>query len=71
VTQPSQIRYIRYFNEILKQGPGKLIWPKAKTIEMLSMFGVPMYSSTGCRPYVKIFLVNETENILVRKEDYL
>jgi len=62
VTQPAQVRYVHYFYEILRQPKGKLIWPRAKTIEMLSLTGVPKYSKNGCRPFVNIFLVNETQN---------
>lgn len=52
VTQPSQIRYVRYFSSVFK---GEVKGPLCKILRKLELFRAPRMSTNGCRPYVEIY----------------
>jgi len=59
VTQPSQIRYVEYFGEILQGYLHKevRISPLIVKLEKLVMHGMPRISAGYFRPYVEIYSV--------------
>lgn len=52
VTQPSQVRYVRYFAHILHQ---EIKGPMCKILKKLVFHRAPRMSNSGCRPYVELF----------------
>ena len=52
VTQPSQIRYVRYFSQILL---GEIKAPLCKILQQIILHRAPKMSKNGCRPYVEMF----------------
>lgn len=63
VTQPSQVRYIEYFFQVMKE------WnrtPILKYITSVTMNGVPKVSSTKtCRPYIEIYSVRDKKLVFL------
>lgn len=64
VTIPSQIRYVYYFEHLLK---GSLVYPKnppACTISKIKMYTIPKFNllSSGCTPFFKILNQDTTYN---------
>jgi len=52
VTQPSQIRYVRYFAHILRE---EVKGPMCKILRKLVMHRAPRMSNSGCRPYIELY----------------
>ncbi|KAL4510579.1 hypothetical protein ABPG72_004733 [Tetrahymena utriculariae] len=62
VTQPSQKRYVKYFEQIIKGPP---ITPVLKYITSLTLVGIPIFSKHSCRPYIEIYNVKENKLQLI------
>lgn len=63
VTQPSQIRYIYYFHNLLENHG---ISPTVKLIEYVKLNGVPGFNSkTSCKPYFEVYSMRDLEKVLI------
>ena len=59
VTQPSQVRYVRYFYSILK---GEKVYPTLKRVDDIKMHPTPNFGSNkGIRPYIEFVDVSKNE----------
>lgn len=56
ITQPCQIRYVKYFEQILKE---HVVAPTIKTLKGIEMVTVPNIKNKTCRPYVEIVQVKD------------
>lgn len=54
VTQPCQIRYVKYFEQILK---GHVRAPTVKQLKSIEMHGIPNMKNKSCRPYLELVQV--------------
>lgn len=52
VTQPSQIRYVRYFARILQ---GQVRAPLCRILRQVVLHRAPKMSSSGCRPFIEMY----------------
>ena len=65
VTQPSQVRYVYYFEQVYKR---QIKSPSLKTVEKIVIHTIPQISNSGkVKPYVEI--LNGTNFELVHKVD--
>ena len=68
VTQPSQVRYIHYLYQILKN---QFLSPTLTFIEKIRLFGVPKYNSGGsCKPYIDIISMKDLRKIYTGKKSH-
>jgi len=68
VTQPSQIRYVKYFEIIYKRVQ---MTPTALRLNVISLIGVPRLNSDGSmRPYMEIYTVKNNKLIYTDKKKY-
>ena len=68
MTQPSQIRYIHYFYQLLKN---PFLSPTLTFIEKIRLFGVPKYNSGGsCKPYIDIVSMKDYRKIYSGKKSH-
>lgn len=68
MTQPSQIRYITYFYQILKN---PFLSPTLTFIEKIRLFGVPKYNSGGsCKPYIDIISMKDYRKLYSGKKSH-
>lgn len=56
ITQPCQLRYVMYFEEIFK---GKVTAPLARTIHSVHVITIPHFNGKGCRPYIEIVSIKK------------
>jgi len=64
VTQPSQVRYVRYFHEILNGS--RIYYPVAYHLQTFTIQNAPKFGvTTGIKPYIEIYKVTPQENVLV------
>jgi len=67
VTQPSQKRYVYYFEKMLKE---KLYFPYALSIKDISISKIPFENSKSFRPYIEIYLNNGSNCSFTSKLDF-
>lgn len=68
MTQPSQIRYIHYFFELLKKPH---LSPTLTFIEKITLYGVPKYNSGGtCKPYIDIISMKDLAKLYTGKKSH-
>jgi phosphatidylinositol-3,4,5-trisphosphate 3-phosphatase/dual-specificity protein phosphatase PTEN len=69
VTQPSQKRYVYYFDKLLKE---KFYFPLVRNIKAISINKIPAKSSEGTiRPYFEIYLGNSDKVSYSNKSGFL
>lgn len=51
VTQPSQVRYVKYFEQIFH---GHIKSPSSKVLKSIKLHTVPNMNKKSCKPYLKI-----------------
>eukprot|EP01016_Furgasonia_blochmanni_P046817 TRINITY_DN6804_c0_g1_i8.p1 TRINITY_DN6804_c0_g1~~TRINITY_DN6804_c0_g1_i8.p1 ORF type:complete len:420 (-),score=78.12 TRINITY_DN6804_c0_g1_i8:34-1293(-) len=71
VTQPSQKRYVEYFERILNEWKrnGTKLYSVMRTLKEIRLNGVPDVSTSGgCRPYIEIYNVATDEKLYTNKE---
>jgi|LauGreDrversion4_2_1035121.scaffolds.fasta_scaffold190576_2 phosphatidylinositol-3,4,5-trisphosphate 3-phosphatase/dual-specificity protein phosphatase PTEN len=64
VTQPSQVRYIHYFEGIFKR---MVQSPCVKILEKIVITTVPKMNSDGCTPYIEVLSGKDFELIWTNK----
>ena len=64
VTQPSQVRYIHYFEGIFKR---MVQSPTMKYLEKIVITTVPKMNSDGCTPYVEVLSGKDFDEIWSNK----
>jgi hypothetical protein len=63
VTQPSQRRYVAYFERLLTTWR---ITPVLKYIVSVTLGGIPCFQKNkSCRPYIEIYNVKENKLVLI------
>lgn len=68
MTQPSQIRYIHYFYQLLKN---PYLSPTLTYIDKITMYGVPKFNSGGsCKPYIDIISMKTLEKVYSGKKSH-
>lgn len=68
VTQPGQIKYVRYFYKLLKE---KYYFPLQRTIKSITMKHVPLREKSGeIRPFVEIYFNNSSNIDYTNKVSY-
>lgn len=65
VTQPSQLRYVRYFEEILN---GNITAPTLKLLKRVEMHTMPNIKKNTCRPFVEIIQVKNVKTLFSAKK---
>lgn len=64
VTQPSQVRYVRYFEGVFKK---KIQSPCIKILERIVITTIPRISEDGIKPYIEILNGKDFEMIWTNK----
>lgn len=69
VTQPSQVRYIKYFEQVYF---GQIRSPTTRILKSVEMHTVPHMNGKSCKPFLEIVEVKDTKVIYTGKHcDYL
>lgn len=68
VTQPSQVRYVQYFEKILFGTP-LLFAPQVKEIQEIILHRIPQFNGDSCKPYVDIYAVKDHKKIFENKHN--
>lgn len=64
VTQPSQIRFVRYFELVLK---GVIKSPSMKLLKGVRMHRVPKMTKDWCRPYIDIITLKNFRKVFTSR----
>jgi C2 domain of PTEN tumour-suppressor protein len=70
VTQPSQIRSIKYLEKTFNDftGINKRIEPQVIKVDCIKMYGIPKMSSNYFRPYIELYTVRTGEMVYTTKD---
>ena len=68
VTHPGQVRYINYFETILRGGSKNFEFqPRCRKLISIVFHGIPNFNSNSCRPQVDIYNVRDDKKISSEK----
>lgn len=67
ITQPCQLRYVKYFEDILGD---KVMSPNLKILKGLKMYTIPNIKRGSCKPYVEIVQISTMKLIYCSKKHF-